>query len=75
MARYELCVNSETPGGGVRYDGLEDAKLAGWREVGEAVDEVPAASFPGAFFLVYEVGAGASPAVVIFDSRNDAPDG
>jgi hypothetical protein len=75
MGRYELCVNSETPGGGGRYEGLEEAKLAGWQEIGEAVDEVPSASFPGAFFLIYDLGDGAPRDFVVFDSRNDAPDG
>jgi hypothetical protein len=70
MGRYELCVNADTPGGGVRFETLEAAKLAGWREVGPAEADVASASLDD-FFTVHEASAGDTAPVLVFDSRAD----
>ena len=62
----------DTPGGGATYATLEHAKVAGWALIGPVEGDGPLSLPSEAFFTVFEVGAGGSPPVLIFDSRNDS---
>jgi hypothetical protein len=73
MKRFELCRNTDVPGGGERHATLQDAKVAGWEGVGE-VTGGPAMAALEDFFTVHELQADGATSVMVFDSRNVDPD-
>ena len=73
MPRYELCIGTDNPGGGAVFAALEEAKVAGWAQVGPVDGEgLLALPFEG-FFTVHEIRSDGTP-VMVFDSRNEQID-
>ena len=67
MATYELCVNGETASGGVIYETLEQAMLAGEAAITPVErEDVPMIVDPCVFFTVHERDSGAA---LKYDSR------
>jgi hypothetical protein len=73
MKRFELCKNTDIPGGGESYPTLQDAKVAGWEGVGW-VEGGPSMAALEDFFTVHEIQADEASSVLVFDSRNVDPD-
>ena len=65
---YELCVNGEVPGGGVIYETLERAVIAGEAAITPIErEDVPMIIEPYAFFTVHEGDGGGT--ALKYDSR------
>ena len=67
MATYELCVNEESAGGGVIYETLEQAMIAGEAAITPVErEDVPMIIDPCVFFTVHERDGGTA---LKYDSR------